>query len=32
MAIETGALIIGWNRAVAGREGVAAETFAQTNA
>lgn len=32
MAIETGALLVGWNRAISGREGVAAEAFAQTNA
>lgn len=29
MAIETGALIVGWNRAVPGREAQAAELFAQ---
>jgi hypothetical protein len=29
MTIETGALIMGWNRAVPGRENVAAELFTQ---
>ncbi len=30
MTVETNALIIGWNRAVVGRESVAAECFATT--
>lgn len=32
MAIETNTLLIGWNRPIVGREGVAAECFAATNA
>jgi hypothetical protein len=32
MAIESNALIIGWNRAVVGREAVAGELFAKTSA
>ncbi len=28
MAIETGALVVGWNRAIVGRESAAAEAFA----
>lgn len=30
MALETGALFLGWSRAVPGRESVAGELFAQT--